>query len=99
MQEETHSQSRVRLAGPEEGATLPLYLMRPDIHWKIGRDKKMPAISPKVFEKLAEVNGWHAYIKSTILCFDARSKGQYELAFKESAFTTEMPFERAKKLL
>ena len=59
----------------------------------------MPEISPKLFEKLVELKGWHPYIKSTTMTLSPRSKAKYVMAFKESTFTSEMPMARGSKLL
>lgn len=56
-------------------------------------------ISPKLFETLQREKNWHPYIKSTVLVLSPRAKGKYEMAFKESNFTSTMPFDRARKLL
>lgn len=59
----------------------------------------MTQISPKLFERLTELKGWHPYIKSTKLYFGSKARAKYELAFKENNFTTEMLMARARILL
>lgn len=59
----------------------------------------MTQISPKTFEKICQMKGWHPYIVSTILDFGRKPCGKYELAVREASITTVMPILRANPLL